>query len=155
MFAFADSKGATFPIFAKIDVNGFNTHPVYRSIKGKVPLVDDVKWNFAKFLVNGDGQCVGRYGPQVPPSEIEGDIVKLLDAQGPTLDGKVVPTRQGAREPAALARAAGGDDGGGAPDAPYRRRRYRGCVCSRVAAPTDGGAAGGAPSHDGGARRRA
>ena len=101
--AFADSKGATFPIFAKIDVNGFNTHPVYKSIKGKVPIVDDVKWNFAKFLVNGDGVCVGRYGPQVPPSEIEGDIVKLLDAQGPPkLDGKVVPTRQGAREPAAV-----------------------------------------------------
>jgi len=98
--AFADAKGATFPLFAKLDVNGFNTHPLFKDLKAQQGefLSSDVKWNFAKFLVDRDGTCVGRYGPQVPPSEIESDVVKLLDA-APRFDGKVVPT-QGVREPA-------------------------------------------------------
>ena len=109
--AFAREKyGAKFPLFEKTTVNGASASPLYKHLKESAPesgllamAGSEIKWNFAKFLVDSNGECVGRYGPQVPPSEIEGDIVKLLDAQGPPkLDGKVVPTRQGAREPAAV-----------------------------------------------------
>ena len=89
--------GVTFPLLEKQEVNGDDRSPLYRYLVGSTAGGGgDIKWNFAKFLVDSNGECVGRYGPQVPPSEIEGDIVKLLDAQGPKLDGKVVPTRQGA-----------------------------------------------------------
>ena len=50
---FADKYGATFPMFAKVDVNGFNAHPVWsymKAQKGEL-LGNDIKWNFAKFLV--------------------------------------------------------------------------------------------------------
>lgn len=77
---FVDGYGVTFPVFQKIDVNGLNTHPLYKHLKEKQGelLGNDIKWNFAKFLVGPDGEVVKRYGPQVNPSSIEGDIVKLL-----------------------------------------------------------------------------
>lgn len=83
--ATADRYGVTFPMFAKIDVNGENTHPVYRILKAQKGdfkgLVTDIKWNFAKFLVGPDGQVVNRYLPTTSPSSIESDILKLLDKQ--------------------------------------------------------------------------
>lgn len=72
--------GVTFPMFAKIDVNGADAHPLFtwlRSEKGGV-LGDAIKWNFTKFLINRDGQVVARYAPTVDPAAIEADIRKLL-----------------------------------------------------------------------------
>lgn len=78
---FVGKYGVTFPIFGKVDVNGFNTHPLYACLKGQQGelLGSDVKWNFAKFLVNRRGEVVARYPPQTSPSSIEPDIRKLLD----------------------------------------------------------------------------
>ncbi len=72
--------GVTFPMFAKIDVNGPDAHPLFawlRSEKGGV-LGDAIKWNFTKFLVNREGQVVKRYAPTVEPEKIADDIRALL-----------------------------------------------------------------------------
>jgi len=77
-----DGYGVTFPTFAKIEVNGPNMHPLYKYLKqqkGEL-LGNDIKWNFAKFLVGPDGTVVKRYGPQTSPASIEADIVALLPA---------------------------------------------------------------------------
>lgn len=77
---FVDKYGVKFPMLAKLDVNGPNTHPLYKYVKeeqGEM-LGSDIKWNFAKFLLDADGRAVGRYGPQTAPSAIEKDIVNLL-----------------------------------------------------------------------------
>ena len=73
--------GVSFPLFAKIDVNGANAHPLYRHLKGEAPGVlgtQSVKWNFTKFLVGRDGRVVKRYAPTTKPEEIAGDIARLL-----------------------------------------------------------------------------
>jgi len=78
--AFADGYGATFPIFSKVDVNGANAHPLYAYLKkqkGEL-LGDDIKWNFAKFLVGRDGEVLSRYAPPTSPSSIEADIRAAL-----------------------------------------------------------------------------
>ncbi|KOO22852.1 glutathione peroxidase [Chrysochromulina tobinii] len=82
--AFADSKGVTFPIFEKVEVNGPRTHPVYKYLKGgSDSMFDSVKWNFAKFLVGRDGKVISRYLPTTSPSSIEGDIQAALMADAP------------------------------------------------------------------------
>ncbi|KAJ8511725.1 hypothetical protein OPV22_002159 [Ensete ventricosum] len=71
---------AEYPIFDKVDVNGNNAAPVYKflkSSKGGI-LVDGIKWNFAKFLIDKDGHVVDRYAPTTSPLSIEKDIKKLL-----------------------------------------------------------------------------
>ncbi|MFT4109201.1 glutathione peroxidase [Propionicimonas sp.] len=73
--------GVSFPMFAKIDVNGRDAHPLYawlRTEKGGV-LGDAIKWNFTKFLVDRQGNVVKRYPPTTPPEAIEDDILALLD----------------------------------------------------------------------------
>ncbi|MGI4719338.1 MAG: glutathione peroxidase [Janthinobacterium lividum] len=75
--------GVTFPMFAKVDVNGDDAHPLFKHLKGEKPGVlgtEGIKWNFTKFLVGRDGQVVKRYAPQTAPGEIAGDIEKLLAA---------------------------------------------------------------------------
>jgi len=69
-------------MFAKVDVNGPNTLPLYKYLKEKKGelLGNDIKWNFAKFLIDTNGNVVQRYGPQTSPSSIEKDIVDLLPA---------------------------------------------------------------------------
>lgn len=72
--------GVTFPMFAKVDVNGADAHPLFgwlRSEKGGV-LNDAIKWNFTKFLIDREGRPVRRYAPTVEPAAIEADIRKLL-----------------------------------------------------------------------------
>ena len=72
--------GVSFPMFAKIDVNGSGAHPLYawlRSQKGGV-LGDKIKWNFTKFLVDPDGAVVGRYASTTKPEKIAADIEALL-----------------------------------------------------------------------------
>lgn len=70
----------TFPLFAKVEVNGKNEEPLFRYLKSQEGgfLGDDIKWNFTKFLVTRDGRVVGRYAPITKPESIEGDILKLL-----------------------------------------------------------------------------
>ena len=73
--------GVTFPMFAKIDVNGDDAHPLFRFLKGEKPGVlgtEAIKWNFTKFLVDRDGAVVKRYAPATKPEELKGDIEKLL-----------------------------------------------------------------------------
>ena len=72
--------GVSFPMFARIDVNGPAAHPLYgwlRTEQGGI-LGDAIKWNFTKFLVDRTGHVVRRYAPTVAPSAIEADIRALL-----------------------------------------------------------------------------
>jgi glutathione peroxidase len=71
----------TFPVFAKIDVNGSAADPLYGELKKQAPGflgTEGIKWNFTKFLVGRDGQVVERYAPTTKPEEIAADIEKLL-----------------------------------------------------------------------------
>jgi glutathione peroxidase len=71
----------TFPMFAKIEVNGDGTHPLYAWLKKQAPGVlgtESIKWNFTKFLIDRKGQVVTRYAPNDKPEAIEKDIEKLL-----------------------------------------------------------------------------
>jgi glutathione peroxidase len=71
----------TFPMFAKIEVNGPGAHPLYRHLKeARRGLLGTpaVKWNFTKFLVGRDGAVLRRYAPTDTPEDIESDIVPLL-----------------------------------------------------------------------------
>jgi len=75
--------GVTFPMFAKVDVNGADEHPLYTWLKSEQagPRGQDIDWNFTKFLVGRDGALVARYGPSTEPAELAGDIEKALAAQ--------------------------------------------------------------------------
>ncbi|KAL9655851.1 hypothetical protein ABK040_000913 [Willaertia magna] len=70
-----------FKIFEKIEVNGDNTHPLYKFLKkeGKGFLTDAIKWNFTKFLIDKQGKVYHRYAPTTNPKDMEGDIIKLLE----------------------------------------------------------------------------
>jgi glutathione peroxidase len=78
------SYDVTFPLFAKIDVNGAGAHPLYRFLKREQAGVlgtEAIKWNFTKFLVDRAGHVVKRYAPTVAPEAIDGDIEALLAAR--------------------------------------------------------------------------
>lgn len=71
----------TFPMFAKIDVNGANAHPLYRWLTGEARGVlgtQAIKWNFTKFLVTPDGKVLKRYAPTTKPEELQQDIEAVL-----------------------------------------------------------------------------
>ena len=71
----------TFPMFAKIDVNGDATAPLYRHLKHEKPGLlgtEAIKWNFTKFLVDRDGRVVARFAPNDTPEALEDDVAKLL-----------------------------------------------------------------------------
>jgi glutathione peroxidase len=71
----------SFPLFEKIDVNGTNSHPLYKHLKSEVKGLlgtERIKWNFTKFLINRDGEVVGRFGSQKKPADIESEIIALL-----------------------------------------------------------------------------
>ncbi|HTS87253.1 MAG TPA: glutathione peroxidase [Gemmatimonadales bacterium] len=71
----------TFPLFAKIDVNGAKAHPLFVYLKATAPGLlgtEAIKWNFTKFLVDRTGQPVRRYAPTDPPETIEPDIESLF-----------------------------------------------------------------------------
>lgn len=73
--------GVTFPMFAKIKVNGKDAHPLYHHLKSVAPGVlgiQAIKWNFTKFLVGREGRFVRRYAPVTVPEKIAGDIEALL-----------------------------------------------------------------------------
>lgn len=74
--------GVTFPMFEKVNVNGKDAHPIFKLLTKEAPGVlgtKGIKWNFTKFLVDHQGNVVQRYSPQVKPSEIEKDIINLLN----------------------------------------------------------------------------
>jgi glutathione peroxidase len=77
---FAQERGASFPMMAKVDVNGGNAEPFYSFLKKKQGglIVSDIKWNFTKFLINREGEVVKRYGSATTPLSIEDDIKSLL-----------------------------------------------------------------------------
>ncbi len=67
----------TFPMFAKIDVNGANVHPLYQYLKSEKPGIlgtEAIKWNFTKFLVGPDGRVLKRYAPNDKPEMIAADL---------------------------------------------------------------------------------
>jgi glutathione peroxidase len=71
----------TFPVFAKIEVNGPKADPLYEHLKKAAPGLmglTSIKWNFTKFLVDRDGKVVRRYAPTTRPEDIERDIQSLL-----------------------------------------------------------------------------
>jgi len=71
----------TFPVFAKIEVNGPAADPLYEWLKKAAPGLmglSSIKWNFTKFLVDRSGKVVRRYAPTTKPEDIEADIEKLL-----------------------------------------------------------------------------
>ncbi|MGH8442547.1 MAG: glutathione peroxidase [Nevskiaceae bacterium] len=71
----------SFPMFAKIEVNGDNTHPLYQHLKAEAPGLlgsKAIKWNFTKFLVDRKGEVVRRYAPNDTPEAIQKDVEKLL-----------------------------------------------------------------------------
>jgi len=73
----------SFPMFAKIKVNGEDAHPIYKYLKAEKPGVlglEGIKWNFTKFLIGKNGEVVQRYAPTTKPEAIEKDVAALLGA---------------------------------------------------------------------------
>lgn len=73
--------GISFPLHAKVDVNGTGTDPLFAFLKSQAPGVlgtQSIKWNFTKFLVRKDGSVFRRYAPRTDPLQLAGDIEKLL-----------------------------------------------------------------------------
>ena len=71
----------TFPVFAKVDVNGAKADPLFDRLKADAPGLmgsKAIKWNFTKFLVDRDGRTVRRYAPTTKPEELRADIEQLL-----------------------------------------------------------------------------
>ena len=71
----------TFPMFAKIDVNGSNAHPLYKYLKHEAKGLlgsEAIKWNFTKFLVDKDGNVSKRYAPNDTPESIGKDLAREL-----------------------------------------------------------------------------
>jgi glutathione peroxidase len=74
--------GVTFQMFSKIEVNGVNTHPIYKYLKKSLSSLfgRNIKWNFAKFLINREGKPVKRFAPTTKPEQLVKDIERLLDS---------------------------------------------------------------------------
>jgi len=72
--------GVTFPMFAKVEVNGPDAHPLYKWLrKVKTGLMGSrIKWNFTKFLIDRDGNPIKRYGSTTKPEKLAADIEKVL-----------------------------------------------------------------------------
>lgn len=73
--------GVSFPMFAKIDVNGDSAHPLFKHLKGEAKGfagTESIKWNFTKFLINREGDVVKRFAPKDTPNKIEKAIAALL-----------------------------------------------------------------------------
>lgn len=75
-----DTFGVTFPVMAKVEVNGESAHPLYKELKKSQGglLGNEIKWNFTKFLVDREGHVVDRFAPQKDPKSLEEKIKALL-----------------------------------------------------------------------------
>ncbi|KAK0081105.1 hypothetical protein PV325_012800 [Microctonus aethiopoides] len=78
--SFAKANKAKFDLFEKIDVNGDNTHPLWKYLKKEKggTLGSFIKWNFTKFIVDKDGKVVERHGPNVDPSKLASHLEKYF-----------------------------------------------------------------------------
>jgi glutathione peroxidase len=77
----SDKYDVTFPMFAKIEVNGANAHPLFQTLKHEAPGLlgtQAIKWNFTKFLVDRQLRAVRRYAPSEKPEKLAGDIEAAL-----------------------------------------------------------------------------
>ena len=74
--------GVSFPMFAKIEVNGAAAHPLFRYLKKALPgvLGERIKWNFTKFLIGRDGKPIKRFAPFTKPEKMEAALVAALDS---------------------------------------------------------------------------
>lgn len=73
--------GVTFPMFAKVDVNGKDAHPLFQYLSKEAPGLlgsKTIKWNFTKFLVDRQGNVIERFSPQTTPDEIERAVQRLI-----------------------------------------------------------------------------
>lgn len=72
--------GVTFPIFDKVDVNGINTHPIFKYLKSNLGgfLGSFIKWNFTKFVIDKNGKPKKRFGPMTKPENMESFIKFLM-----------------------------------------------------------------------------
>jgi len=73
--------GVNFPMFAKIDVNGPATHPLFQHLKTSAPGLlgtEKIKWNFTKFLINREGKVIARFAPLTKPEDIEQAVHSAL-----------------------------------------------------------------------------
>jgi len=76
----------TFPMFAKVEVNGDGAHPLYKHLKSQARGIlgtEAIKWNFTKFLVDRAGKVVKRYAPNDKPEDLEKDVTALLSGAAP------------------------------------------------------------------------
>ena len=74
------SYGVSFPMFSKIDVNGDDAHPLFQWLRAERGglLTNAIKWNFTKFLLDRDGNVIGRFAPTTKPESLSGNIEKAL-----------------------------------------------------------------------------
>ncbi len=75
--------GVSFPMMAKVEVNGAQAHPLYQWLVKEAPGIlgtTSIKWNFTKFLIGKQGQVLGRYAPTDTPKGLKADIDKALAA---------------------------------------------------------------------------
>ncbi|MFW2364955.1 MAG: glutathione peroxidase [Desulforhopalus sp.] len=75
--------GVTFPMFAKIEVNGDNAHPLYVHLKKQRPGIlgsGSIKWNFTKFLIDREGRVIDRFSPSTTPGVLEKNLLSLFQA---------------------------------------------------------------------------
>ncbi|MFD4706524.1 glutathione peroxidase [Gottfriedia sp. NPDC058432] len=75
--------GVTFPVFAKIDVNGDKADPLFKYLSSKAPGImglKSIKWNFTKFIIDKNGEVIERFAPQTNPQEMRATIEELLKA---------------------------------------------------------------------------
>ncbi len=73
--------GVSFPMFEKIDVNGKNTHPIFKYLKSKLPgsfFIKTIKWNFTKFVIDKNGKAIKRFSPTTGPEEIKEYLQKII-----------------------------------------------------------------------------
>lgn len=75
--------GVSFQLTEKIDVNGINTHPIFKFLKDNLPgtIGRKIKWNYTKFLISSEGEPYKRYAPTTKPSEMEKDILSLINKE--------------------------------------------------------------------------
>ncbi len=85
----------TFPMFAKVEVNGPNSHPLFQFLEEKAPGWfgnQRIHWNFTKFLIDRNGVPIKRFGPGVPPSLLESAIVETFNVSVLDIDVTLVDT---------------------------------------------------------------
>ncbi len=72
--------GVSFPMFAKVDVNGENAHPIYKFLKGELGGLfgSKIKWNFTKFLIDANGKPLKRFAPTAKPEKIDAYLAQIL-----------------------------------------------------------------------------